>query len=186
MFTIGLPALLSASVQNILFLVLGQSGGDSAELVPSVPLLALGARPEESHPTALGRGLGMWWEGDGGDMPLRGRDSLGPALAELRFSNFWRLLRVLTLILEHRNAGKDNCKIKFRFFFLVRKQGNFIGRCVWNSQCLLQSPGPALWAIPPERWLLVAACHGQSGLFGLNPKLLKTKGVFPADTYCPG
>jgi len=63
MFTIGLPALLSASVQNILFLVLGQSGGDSAELVPSVPppapLLALGASPEESHPTALGRGLGM-------------------------------------------------------------------------------------------------------------------------------
>lgn len=125
MFTIGLPALLSASVQNILFLVLGQSGGDSAELVPSVPppapLLALGARPEESHPTALGRGLGMWWEGDGGDMPLRGRDSLGPALAELRFSNFWRLLRVLTLILEHRNAGKDNCKIKFRYFFFSKK-----------------------------------------------------------------
>lgn len=36
MFMIGLPALLCARVQNILFLVLGLSGGDSTELLPSV------------------------------------------------------------------------------------------------------------------------------------------------------
>lgn len=77
-------------------------------------------------------------------MAVRGRDSLGPPLAELRFSNFWRPLHISTLILEDRNADKDNRKIKFRYTFLVRKQGDFMGCCVWNSQCLLQSPDPAL------------------------------------------